>query len=124
MKKQLLTAVITLQFYLCAAQTNDWVYRTNYETTNEKADSTYNYTNVYIELNPAVLTDSAEITLTIGSAAGSADIYSKKYIFTPFILSEKDVKKKDKSYQFYLGKYVIRDTPFVVDLSIQGPRHN
>jgi hypothetical protein len=114
--------IISFQLY---SQDKSWVYRVHYEKVKEHADSLHRFTNIYMDVNPAVILDSSRLTFIIGNSAGSKDILEKKIIYTQSIVNGRDVIAFDGYIQFFLGRYSIKKspkTPFVVDLLIDPPR--
>ncbi len=104
--------------------TNSWVFKVSYQPTKQKVDSVTSYTDVYMDINPAVVFDSAVLSITIGSNFGLGDIYSRGMVYTRNIVNGSDITSVDGAIRFYLGGYVILPTrPFIVDLSIK-PKGN
>ena len=102
-------------------QANSWVYKVNYQATQQQADSVTFYTDVFMDVNPAAVFDSATLAITIGSNFGLGDIYSRSIMYTSNIINGNDITSLDGAIRFYLGKYVILPTsPFVVDMNILG----
>jgi hypothetical protein len=100
--------------------TNSWVYKVNFQAVEQQGDTLSNYTDVYMDMNPAAVFDSATLVIAIGSDFGARDIYSRGIVYTSNIVNGKDITNVDGAIRFYLGRYAIRPTsPFIVDLAIK-----
>lgn len=120
MKRNLILIFIFINSYLVFSQQPQWVFKVNYEATGETIDSVIYFTKVFMDVNPAVLLDSAMLVLSISSNTGANDIYYRSVVFTPTIANGTDITNVDGIIRFYMGKYMIIPTsPFIVDLEIK-----
>lgn len=99
---------------------DSWVYRVNFNSTNEYVDSVFQYIDVYMDVNGAVLTDSVVLVFMIGTDFGLSDIFLRRQLFSSALMGAEHAGLEPGTYRFNLGRYLVRpETPFIVDLGIE-----
>lgn len=98
---------------------NDWINRINMVETDDCIDSVTCYTEVIVDVNRAVLIDSAYVKIIIGSTPGGSDIYNQRYQYTSSVTSLPNVSVADDgALKFSLGKFIVTES-FFVDMLLE-----
>jgi hypothetical protein len=124
MKKFLSLAAFVLIVFVLNAQdavpsNNDWINRINMVETDDCIDSVTCYTEVIVDVNRAVLIDSAYVKIIIGSTPGGSDIYNQRYQYTSSVTSLPNVSVADDgALKFSLGKFIVTES-FFVDMLLE-----
>lgn len=98
-----------------------WVYKVDNKVASQASEpGTFN-TDVFIYVNPKVVSDSSLFIIKIGTTEGESNIFYKEYRYTLAIYNNPEVVALNGYIRIYVGQFVMPETPYLAVLDIMVP---